>query len=175
MRAAQLDSERVAAEPHNSQAKLDYAIDLSTLGDHYVLQKQYDRALAYYEESIPLRKSLAEADPMNVYAAQRLAYMLQQTGETYVLAGQHARGLPLLFDSLKRIESIPADRRDSGVPPTQFQAYVALGEAHFALKQDHCVWDRRAAALPRPAPHTLGPDERLLADRSTGRAKACGT
>jgi hypothetical protein len=100
--------------------------------------------------------------------------MLQQTGETHVLAGQAARALPLLLDSLKRIEAIPADRRHREVADIQFQAYVALGEAHFAMKQNHCVWDRRAAALPRPAPHTFGADERLLVDRSTARAKTCG-
>jgi serine/threonine protein kinase/tetratricopeptide (TPR) repeat protein len=174
-RAAQLDSERVAAEPHNSQAKLDYAIDLSTLGDHYVLQEQYERALAYYEQSIPLRKTLAEADPMNVFAAQRLAYMLQQTGETYVLAGQHARGLPPLLDSLKRIDAIPANSRDDEIGWIQFRAYVALGEAHFMMKQNHCAWDRRAAASPRPAPQLLGSDERRLADRSLARVRSCGT
>jgi hypothetical protein len=140
-----------------------------------VLQKQYDRALAYYEQSIPLRRALAEADPMNVYAAQRLAYMLHQTGQTHVLAGHTARALPLLLASLKRIEAIPADRRDRGVADMQSPTYVALGEAHFALKQNHCVWDRRAAASARPAPHTFGADEKLLVDRSTARAKTCGS
>ena len=172
--AAQLDSERVAAEPHNAQAKLDYAIDLSVLGDHYLLTNRYAEALPHYEKSLALRRTLAEADPLNTYAAGRLAYILKQTGATHVLADAPASGVPLLLESLRRIDAIPADRRSRDMRETRFRAYVALGEAHFALKQNHCVWDRRAAVAA--AAIDLQQDEPLekgLTGRALARARAC--
>jgi tetratricopeptide (TPR) repeat protein len=169
--AAQLDSERVAAEPHSAQAKLDYAIDLSVLGDHYLLTKRYAEALPHYEKSLGLRRTLADADPLNAYAAERLAYILQQTGAVHVLSDAPARGVPLLLESLRRIEAIGADRQAAARNSIRFRAYVALGEAHFATKQNHCVWDRRAAASV-PA-SVLDHHVKWLTDRSLARARSC--
>jgi tetratricopeptide (TPR) repeat protein len=173
LRAAQLDSERLGAEPHNAQAKLDYAIDLSVLGDHYLLTAQYGQALPYYEESLPLRKALAEADPQNVYAAERFIYILQATGGTRVLAGEPGRGVPLLLETLRRIDELPSGRSDA-IRIVQFRAYLALGEAHYAMKQNHCVWDRKAAALTSDLPVPNPTDVvKWLAERSLARARSC--
>ena len=172
--AAQLDSERVAADPHSAQAKLDYAIDLSVLGDHYLLTGRYAEALPQYQKSLDLRRALAAADPRNAYASERLAYILQQTGSTHVLAKEPARGVPLLLESLRRLEVAieSGDRRE--LEGIRFRAYVALAEAHFALKQNHCAWDRRV----REAAAGLSIIDQKshvtwLRDRALARARSC--
>jgi serine/threonine protein kinase/tetratricopeptide (TPR) repeat protein len=172
--AARLDSERVAADPHNAQAKLDYAIDLSVLGDHHLLTGLYDEALPHYEKSLELRRTLAAADPRNAYASERLGYILAQTGVTHVLANDPARGVPLLLESLRRLEATAesGDRQELG--GIRFRAYVALGEAHFALKQDHCAWDRRVAAEAAGLDlRQAVPVQKWLTDRALARARTC--
>jgi tetratricopeptide (TPR) repeat protein len=174
--AAQLDSERVAADPHNAQARQDYAIDLSTLGDHYVLTSQYAEALPHLEKSLELRRTLAAADPQNIYAAGRLAYILQRTGIVLVRLEAPARAVPLLLEAVQRVDAIPVERHDRDMRGVKFRAHLALGEAHFALKQNHCVWDRRAAETTAAAGWTFKDQaalEKWFTDRALARARSC--
>jgi tetratricopeptide (TPR) repeat protein/predicted Ser/Thr protein kinase len=180
LRAAQLDSERVASDPHHAGAKLDYALDLSTLGDYYMAERMYDEAFRYYEQSLALRRDLADADRTNVYAASRLAFMLMRIGETQMIRGRYAEARRLLGESLKRLEDLPADRRDQSAAPTLLRAYAALAEAQFLLKQEHCASVRRVAEL---APKTLANIEKADArrllnfrfiDPALARAPSCG-
>jgi tetratricopeptide (TPR) repeat protein len=174
--AAQLDGERVAADAHNAAAKLDYSFDLSLLADYSIAREEYREALGYFTEALSLRRALWEADRVDVRVADRLVYMLTRAGETHVILEEHVRGLPLLREALTRIGDMTADKR--ATRHTMFlRSYAAMGEAQWALEQEHCAADRQAAELDRTTPPkepVLEAITRKLVNRAVERARACG-
>jgi hypothetical protein len=97
-----------------------------------------------------------------------------------MLRGRYAEARPLLRESLKRLEDLPADRRDHSAAPTLLRAYAALGEAQFLLKQEHCASVRRVAELaPQALANIQREDARWIfnlrfIDRVLARAPSCG-
>jgi non-specific serine/threonine protein kinase/serine/threonine-protein kinase len=175
LKAAQLNSERVAAEPHNAQAKLDFTFDLSTLGDYHLARREHDDALRYFEQALVLRRELREADRANTYAWNRLAYMLMRVGETHVLAGQHRLGAPFLRESIQHTTMLP-EQKQHWVVTTLARAYLSLGEVELAEKRSPCRSYRRMEDLlgELPDAHKYFPPETSdLRDRALLRLKSC--
>ena len=173
-RAAQLDGERVAANPHNAEAKLDYSFDLGALADSAVGREQYRDALRYYTEALALRRALWEADRVDVRVAERFAFMIIRVAEMHVLLAEHARGLTVLREALTRVADLPDDQRGSK-HEMSVRSYAAMAEAQSALAQDHCAAARRVAELHRTRPLDDGvePSTRKLVARAIERARAC--
>jgi tetratricopeptide (TPR) repeat protein len=175
--AARLDSERLAAEPHDAQAKLDYSFDLGAVAHQHVSEQRYDQAISYFEQALALRRELWEADRANAFAANRLAYTLMRLGETHVLAGRPQDAAPLLAEAIDLAAKLPGQDQPS-VFGMLARAYVAQGEVELASNRDPCPWYRFLADLrPKleagegeiwPAPG------RALRDRAFERLPACG-
>src|SRR5262245_13075348 len=98
LKAAELDAERMRAEPQNAQAKVDYTFDISILGEYHTSQAQYDQALPYYEEALAMRRDLSERDRANAHGRSVLALTLTSVAGVHVLAGRHQRASPLLLE-----------------------------------------------------------------------------
>jgi tetratricopeptide (TPR) repeat protein len=174
-RAAQLDSERVAAEPHNAQAKLDYTFALSALGDYHSYREENDDALRRFERALVLRRELWEADQANVHARNRLAYMLTRVAEMHVRAGRHRLAAPLLQEAVAHVRALPRQElEDMG---TLIKAYLLLGEAALAEKKDPCPSYRPMAALLAKVPEaqhgSFDPATARQRDRALERLKSC--
>jgi non-specific serine/threonine protein kinase/serine/threonine-protein kinase len=169
--AARLDSERLATEPHNAQAKLDYTFDLGTLGDQHLPKREYDEALRYFEEALALRRELWEADRANVYSRNRLAFSLARVGLTHVLAGRHRLARPLLHESVEHARETP---EQSGSFPILANAYLFLGEVELASGRDPCSWyGRMADVLPLVQDAAFIAEALVLRDRALQYMKSC--
>jgi eukaryotic-like serine/threonine-protein kinase len=175
-RAAQLDSERLAAEPDNAQAKIDYTFDLSALGDYHSSRREYDDALRQFERALALRRELWAADQANAQARDRLAYMLMRVAEMQMLAGRHRLAAPLLQESVAQVRALPKQGWEDML--TLSKAYLFLGEVALASKNDPCPWYRPMAELLLKVPEAkeqgfFEPATAKLRDRALERLKSC--
>jgi tetratricopeptide (TPR) repeat protein len=144
LEAAELDRQRLAAEPHNPQAKLDYSFDLSTLGIYHVGRGDYGEALRNFEEALVLRRDLWAQDRADVFARDRLAYMLALVAEVHVLSGDRRGAAPLLRESIEHARALPAAEMTTA--RTLTLAHLLEGEVALAAGRDPCPSHRRMAA-----------------------------
>jgi serine/threonine protein kinase/tetratricopeptide (TPR) repeat protein len=83
-RAEELDESLVHAAPNNPEHKMDLAIDLSQWGEYYEQTNDNAKAIRYTRESLAMRREVASADPNNVWAHDRLSYILARLGDLQV-------------------------------------------------------------------------------------------
>lgn len=140
LEALRLDGERVAAEPLNPQAKLDYTFDLSMLGTQALGRNAPDEAMRRFDEALALRRDLWEADRANVQARDRLAAILMRAGVGRMLAGRTSEGEALLNESLSHARALAPDQRTTR--DTFRVTYLFLGEAASLSRRDPCPWYR---------------------------------
>jgi tetratricopeptide (TPR) repeat protein len=171
-RAAELDAERLAAEPQNAQARMDYTASLGVLADVEVQGRRYDEALRQYERQLALRRELSEADATNVHARYGVAHSLLQIALVHVLAGRpHVAAGPL--DECFALAATFAGTNVQGLPLTAV-ANLLRGEVALASKEDPCPAYRRMADLMDQAPNSdLLAVEVEMRDRALERLKTC--
>jgi len=162
LEAARLDARRIALQPLNAAAKLDYSFDLSTLGDAEVAAGRYDEALRRFREALPIRRELWEKDPANVFAGYRLVYMLARLGETMVLAGESDRAEAPLREAIAVGRGLAPERQGE---TSLARAYLFMGEAVRERGGDPCPW----YAASRPLFEGLSGDLRYLVPASAAR------
>ena len=132
-RAFDLDSTRLAKFPADPQVQLDVAIDLSNLAIVFEDRREYDRALALRARSTEMRRALADADPQNVLARNRLGRSLQAQAWTEQRTGHpdlalaHAREAVDLALATFRVASDTVDRGELA------ESLAALG----FIQRDH--------------------------------------
>jgi len=80
-RAEELDAAGVRAEPNNPERKMDLAIDLSQWGDYYQQKKDIAKAIQYIRSALAIRREIAAADPKDMRAQDRLAYIVIRLGD----------------------------------------------------------------------------------------------
>ncbi len=131
-RAEELDASCVRAKPNNPEHKMDLAIDLSQWGDYYEEKKDIAKAIEYMRSALSIRRELAAADPNDMRAQDRLAYIVNRLGglqlhvsamqalETYQEAKSIAQHLQPEY---LRAEKLAAAIRGIG------NAYKKLGDA----------------------------------------------
>jgi tetratricopeptide (TPR) repeat protein len=136
--AAMLDAGRVEESPDDARARLDYSFDLSTLGDLELGEGRFDAAREHFEEALAIREELREQDPADVFAADRVAYMLVRVAESLVLAERPREALDPLTRALDVVEELGLDR--SGAAVTHRRAHLLRGEIESALDGDPCPW-----------------------------------
>ncbi len=174
--AAELDSERLSAEPQNAQAKLDYTFSIGQVADFYAAPGQYEKALAERERVLVLRRELWAADRANVYARDRLAFALMQAAELQMISGRQRLAGPLLRESIEHARAVPAN---SQTPYILGKDYLYLGALAAAAGKDPCPSYRSMAEMLRQVPdETLKRGfilERVreLRDRACERLKSC--
>jgi tetratricopeptide (TPR) repeat protein len=174
--AARLDAERVEAEPNNPQAKLDYTFDLSTIGDVHANKREFEEALRSYDPALALRRELWQADPANVYARDRLAFMLTLVARMHFLVGRHAQAAPLLKESITHARALPM--QEAGQLATLSLDYLTLGEITAAAGKDPCLWYGPMADVLRKLPDQAKRDHLSTGaqkefDSALLRAKTC--
>jgi tetratricopeptide (TPR) repeat protein len=78
-RAEELDKEILLIQT-TPEHKLDLAIDMSQWSEYYASKKDFTKAIRYAQESLVIRRQLAAADPKDMRAQDRLAYILYRVG-----------------------------------------------------------------------------------------------
>lgn len=79
-RAEELDESCVRAQPNNPDHKMDLAIDLSQWGEYYEKRHNIPKAIEYTRAALSIRRELAAADPNDMRAQDRLAYIVIRLG-----------------------------------------------------------------------------------------------
>jgi len=173
LRAAELDSERFAAEPHNPQVKMDYTIALGMVAEVQARRGRYDEALAQYERQLALRREISAADPANVHARHFLAHTLMQVAEMHVLAGRPRLAASPLEESVSLVGTLP--EHDTTTTVSLAVANLLRGEIALASRRDPCPDYRRMADLMPTVPSTAGlsADELKMRDRALARLRTC--
>jgi tetratricopeptide (TPR) repeat protein len=83
-RAEELDESCVRAQPNNPEHKMDLAIDLSQWGEYYQQKHDIANAIEFTRAALAIRRELAAADPKDMRAQNRLAYIVIRLGNLQV-------------------------------------------------------------------------------------------
>jgi tetratricopeptide (TPR) repeat protein len=175
LEAVRIDGDRMAAEPHNADAKLEYSLGLEEIGNVHLAQGRYEEALPFFKQALTLRRGLWEADRTNTLFWNRLLGLLTRIGETHVLAGQHRLAVPFLRETIQHATTRP-DQQQHWVVLSVARAYLSLGEVEFAAKRSPCQSYRRMQEQLRdlPNPERFFPPETAgLRERARERLKSC--
>ena len=84
-RAEELDQSCVRAQPNNPEHKMDLAIDLSQWGDYYQQKHDIAKSIEFTRAALSIRRELAAADPNDMRAQNRLAYIVIRLGNLQLL------------------------------------------------------------------------------------------
>jgi tetratricopeptide (TPR) repeat protein len=174
--AVRLDLERVTGDPHDAQARLDYSVDVSILGDLHIERREYAEALEQFELALARRRELWTADAANVYARERLAHSLMRVAYANILLDRHPKAAPLLGECLAHIEALHSRNPDVrlNVLVTESLVYLFLGEVAQASGGDPCRRYRQMAELlPKLEERRYEPEAATRRDRALGRLKTC--
>jgi len=79
-RAEELDESCVRSEPNYPEHKMDLAIDLSQWSDYYEQKHDIAKAIENTRTALSIRRELAAADPNDMWAQNRLAYIVIRLG-----------------------------------------------------------------------------------------------
>lgn len=79
-RAQELDEACVRAAPNDPEHKMDLAIDQSQWGEYYEHKNDFPKAVQYTRAALDIRREIAAADPKDLRAQDRLAYILSRLG-----------------------------------------------------------------------------------------------
>ena len=166
-RAVQLDESRVAAAPGNRQAQLDTAISVAGLGTVLENRGRLDEASHMLERSVAIRRSVADSDPADMRARDRLGVALSTLARVQFARGKTIDARQSAQDSIRILEAVVGVTRDRPAQDNLAYAYFQLGRADQALgeKSEACRSFRRAStglAAARPGYFT---DERAVATR----------
>ena len=82
------------------EAQRDLSVSLDRIGDVKLQAGDRAGALAAYEESLAIRRKLAEADPGNAEAQRDLSVSLDKIGDVKLQAGDRAGALAAYEESL---------------------------------------------------------------------------
>jgi eukaryotic-like serine/threonine-protein kinase len=174
--AARLDGARLAAEPRNPQAKLDYTFDLSAIAFFHLVRREYAQALPMFEETLRLRREILAGDPADVQARERLADTLMRIGGVHALTGRYDIARGFLQEGLGLLRGQPEDQKTIAL--TLSCLYLLMAEVTYVEKGDACAWYRRLPAQIERV-RKVGLEARFegpfasLMERATGRIESC--
>jgi tetratricopeptide (TPR) repeat protein/predicted Ser/Thr protein kinase len=154
-RAAEFDRRRVARDPHNAAAKVDYAVVLSQMGVVRKRQGRREEALGDYLQSLAIRREIWESDRANVNARDHLMYMLTEIANLEVSLERWSDAQAHAQDAIAHAEALRATVSSSLPLETLIQGYSHLGRAARGLKMDPCHWFRKSLALAPATPNAI--------------------
>jgi non-specific serine/threonine protein kinase/serine/threonine-protein kinase len=146
-RAMELDRRRLAAEPHNAAAKIDYSTDLGQMAVSTKRLGRSDDALLLYLQSLAIRRELWEADRANVFARDRFMYSLKEVGSLQADLARWDDARAHLLQAIEHASALHGRVSDTVPQETLIQSYFHLGRIAKAVKADGCVWFRKSVAL----------------------------
>jgi hypothetical protein len=138
--AERIDSERLAAEPGNTERKLDLSFDLSMLASYSGDRGDWRAAQDYFARTVAIRRELAAADPRNARYQERLAAGLLYLGFAHLYRKDPAAGAA--FDEAAPLIDSAAAHLTSSVA-TDLRSLLTMGNA---IRSGSC------AALEQAAP-----------------------
>lgn len=86
-RALTLDEKRLGLAPEDRQVQNDLAIDLGGIGEAHWRRGETAEAIDAYRRSLEIRTRIAAADPKNVFAQGRVAYIHHMLAKLFVSSG----------------------------------------------------------------------------------------
>ena len=92
--------------PDSTTAKRDLSISLVYLADLAVERKEFETIAPLYEQSLQLRRSLTESDPLNFAAQIDLAGVLSKFGRFETMTEQPDKAVVHYQESLKVLNSL---------------------------------------------------------------------
>lgn len=131
-RAEELDESCVRAQPNNPDHKMDLAIDLSQWSEYYEKKRNIPKAIEYTRAALSMRRELAAADPNDMRAQDRLAYIVIRLGHFQLETS--ARQAMATFREARSIaqrlqpESVQAERMAYAISGIG-DAYKQLGDS----------------------------------------------
>jgi eukaryotic-like serine/threonine-protein kinase len=126
-RAQKMDEERVQRNPGDRTALADLAIDVGNVAHAQWQIGRLDEAAAGFERSLGIRQQLADADPNDVFAKGRVAFVHTRLADVYGRAGKvrlsldHARLAAHLIEGIGQLD--PTHRAQLA------ETWTILGEA----------------------------------------------
>ena len=153
--AANMDAKRVARDPHNAGAKVDYAVVLSQMG---VCSKRLglrEDALTYYLQSLAIRRELWESDRANVNARDHLMYMLTEIANLELSVGKWEGARTHVLEAVRHATALHGKVSSSLPQETLIQGFSHLGRAAKGLKADPCPFSRKSLALAPASPDAI--------------------
>ena len=176
-RALELDEKRLARAPDNRQVQLDVAISASSLAS--IADNQDDVALAapLFARSLALRRQLAETDPNDVLAREKLGYILARVARFHTPRDPRA-ARALALESIAVSTPVFEKTRDRSAHDTLARGWLelALVEQQLTNRPAACAAFRRAATLYTALAAPLGiPERSHEVEYAVAQANACNT
>jgi len=146
--AVEQDERRLKLKPDDPVGRMDLSFSYGRLGQDLFLSGQRVEGIAYIRKALAIRRALAERDPQDRRARDRLAWMLGLLSDHLLAAGeipeaqQAAREALLLLDAIKTPGV--GDYSIAGL-----HRLLALGFEKNARRDEACLeWQAAQAALP---------------------------
>jgi tetratricopeptide (TPR) repeat protein len=146
-RALAVDEKRLGSTPGHRQAELDVAIDLGNVGNAALNADRVPDAAAAFERGVAICTALAESDPKDVLARNRLASVTSRLALAYVRLGRTGPALDRARQAVRLGESLA--HLDGEDQATFADTLGALGTAEFAAghRTAACAAFQRAAGV----------------------------
>jgi hypothetical protein len=141
--AIELDQQRAADYPNDSQAQLDLSFSLSEAASWYAKQNDPARACSLFLQVADVRRKLVAADPANVFARGRLIFALRRAASSVSRTQGPRHAIPLLEEAIQHGVILQRTAPGDGVASTEFAYAHALLAATLlksgATKQVACA------------------------------------
>jgi non-specific serine/threonine protein kinase/serine/threonine-protein kinase len=139
--AIDIERAELARNPVGPARRANLAFSLQDMGLAHEANKEYARALPYFEEALRLRTDLSKADSNDWRVASTVASSRLHVGACMVKAGNPA-GVPHLEQALASRQQLAARS------PWNMGARAEVGEAHAALADAYAHLGHDARARP---------------------------
>ena len=170
-RSLELDRRRSAARPSDSTCRIDVSMDLAEMGRRHGMSRNFGLALMCYREALEVRIALAAADPKNVLARNRVAYVHFAIGEARFEMGDMAGALESMQKSIAIYEEFAGGSSSRYGHYYLRQGYYIIGQARVRLGRAHAACDAyRSASAILPDPGQPLPKEEDWPDVSLALA-----
>jgi non-specific serine/threonine protein kinase/serine/threonine-protein kinase len=134
LKALELDEKRTGADPNSALAQLDLSFDLSLLASLSANQGDFAGAVAYWQRTIRVRRSLVDADPRDVRARDRLVFAYLWSSEARRNLNDPRGAIKDATNALTLSEAMASANPDDGlIRSYAAQALAKIGLAEQAL------------------------------------------
>jgi tetratricopeptide (TPR) repeat protein len=147
-RAFELDEKRLAQAPENRQVQFDVAISASNLASVSEILGDVEAASQLFSRSLGVRRRLADSDPNDVLARERLGYILGRVARFHAHRDPRA-ARALALESIEVSTSVFEKTKDRSAHNTLARGWLELAriEQRLTNRPGACAAFRRAATL----------------------------
>ncbi|MGH9385744.1 MAG: tetratricopeptide repeat protein, partial [Vicinamibacterales bacterium] len=127
-RAVELDEKRLATAPDDRVAQFDTAISLAGSADIFWIQGDTAEAARLLERSLAIRQRLADTDPGNVQAKERLGYVLAHLARVQRDRGAWSTAKPRAQEAVRVLQAVFDVTKDRSTQDNLAYAWLVVGE-----------------------------------------------